>query len=623
MRCSSLRGVATVFEHVITQGREVLCPRVDTEYAGLVEQRTERGRAFRARLFECVRRRARRRPLLDLRGCRPLGERGPRRGEVVLGVRRHESGPHEAVALLPQLRSQRVELRVGLGAAVQGRGLVARASRSRHAGALVGGERDVDVLERAGDRGGIGRGRRPPALGGELLVELFASRGGVGVDVRRLVDGGARAGRDAAGLLDLAFDVRERGRSLALGHVGDGLPAHRARLARDEVRGERVGRVRVAHLGESRLEIFEMRVRTCREVTDPCRVCRGGGFGSARRVELGTERGDGGMGIAGTDEVGPIREGLDFGVERGQRALGCRNRFGRGAGRDQRAVELLGELRDRTRHADLVELGRERGRGARPRVGFGDRGDQALVLGAGGVERVVQLEQLGAPALGGGARLLGGAGERGELPFVDLDRRLRGRGALPGQRADPVVDLEVQELREQVPALGRFVVEEPGELALREHDALGEVRERETEEPFDRGLQVAGAAGKDGWRAVGLDALEQRFRRARLAVADANDPGGAVLLLADGERERDLGFLLADAHDAGDLPLVAVAGHTPVQREAERVDHRRLACARRADEREVVDALEIDVDGVAEHAETLRVERLRTHQPAASAIASS
>ena len=150
--------------------------------------------------------------------------------------------------------------------------------------------------------------------------------------------------------------------------------------------------------------------------------------------------------------------------------------------------------------------------------------------------------------------------------------------------ADAVVDLEVEELGEEVAALRRLVVQEAGELALREHDALGEVREREAEQPLDGGLQLARAARRGRSRGPSASMpFEERFGRARLAVADAHDPGRPVLLLADGERERDLGFLLADADDARDLPLVAVAGHAAVQGEAERVDHGRLARAGRPD----------------------------------------
>ena len=108
-----------------------------------------------------------------------------------------------------------------------------------------------------------------------------------------------------------------------------------------------------------------------------------------------------------------------------------------------------------------------------------------------------------------------------------------------------------------------------------------------------------------------------------LAVAHAHDPGGAVAVVADAELERDLGLLLADADDARGEALVAVAGHAAVEREAERVDHRRLAGAGGPDQREVVDAVEVDVDRLAEDAEPLGVERERAHQTCASAIASS
>ena len=195
---------------------------------------------------------------------------------------------------------------------------------------------------------------------------------------------------------------------------------------------------------------------------------------------------------------------------------------------------------------------------------------------------------------------------------------------LPGELADAVVDLEIEQPGEQIAALRGLVVQEPGELALGQHDAAREVRERQAEQLLDGGLQLARAAREDLHDlAVGTEPFEDRLRRARLPGPHPDDARRPVPVLAHGELERHLGFLLADAHDARGQALVAVAGHAAVQGEAERVDDGRLAHARRADEREVVDTVEVDVDGLAEDAEPFGVQGDRPHQTCASATASS
>ena len=250
---------------------------------GPLEERTERGRPLCSCLFEGLRRHARGRPLLGLRGGRPFGELGPRRGEVIFGSGWLETGADEAVTLLAQFGPQCIELRVGLGPPGRGGGLGrARGSPLAYACGLVRGKRCVDVLERGRKRGRVREGVGEGLLGGQLFLELFAGGGRVGVDPSRGVDGLTCAGGDAARFFDLTLDLRERGRPLLLGYLGDGLPAYRARLARDQVVGERVRGVRVADLGRPLLEIREMRFGACREIGDMRRVGRGGGFGRAR-----------------------------------------------------------------------------------------------------------------------------------------------------------------------------------------------------------------------------------------------------------------------------------------------------------------------------------------------------
>ena len=73
------------------------------------------------------------------------------------------------------------------------------------------------------------------------------------------------------------------------------------------------------------------------------------------------------------------------------------------------------------------------------------------------------------------------------------------RRAWPPPRADRelsdlVVDLEIEESRGQVASLRRLVVQEPGELVLGQHDAPGEVLERQAEQRLDGGVNSLLAA---------------------------------------------------------------------------------------------------------------------------------
>ena len=87
--------------------------------------------------------------------------------------------------------------------------------------------------------------------------------------------------------------------------------------------------------------------------------------------------------------------------------------------------------------------------------------------------------------------------------------------------ADAVVDVEIEQASEQPAALGRLVVQELGEVALREHDALREVRERQTEQPFDRRFHLR-CARREHFDAVAPCTFEHRVG---LALAGARRPG--------------------------------------------------------------------------------------------------
>ena len=122
-------------------------------------------------------------------------------------------------------------------------------------------------------------------------------------------------------------------------------------------------------------------------------------------------------------------------------------------------------------------------------------------------------------------------------------------------------------------------------------------------------------------RAVGENAFEQRIA-AGASLLEPDDARGAVARVADVEGQRDLRLLGAEADDPPDEPFVVVARNAAVEREAQRVDDRRLPGAGRPDQREVVDVVERQLDRSAEHAEALELQVHRAHQRA-SASASS
>ena len=261
------------------------------------------------------------------------------------------------------------------------------------------------------------------------------------------------------------------------------------------------------------------------------------------------------------------------------------------------------------------------GRGRDARAQLGDSRGIGFVVGAGRVDPFVDLEQLRDTKLRGGAGVAGGERELFQLPVLQLDRAGSFFRALACELADPVVHVEVEETHEKVAALGRLVVQEARELALREHDALREMRERQAEQPLDRALHVALLAREHVGRAVGENAFEQRIA-AGASLLEPDDTRRAVARVADVECQRDLGLLGAEADDPPDEPFVVVARNAAVEREAQRVDDRRLAGTGRPDQREVVDVVERQLDRSAKHAEAFELQVDRAHQRT-SASASS
>ncbi len=90
----------------------------------------------------------------------------------------------------------------------------------------------------------------------------------------------------------------------------------------------------------------------------------------------------------------------------------------------------------------------------------------------------------------------------------------------PGVAHHAFVDVVAEQLGEQVLAVARLVVQEAGELVLRQHDRAGEVLEREAEQRFDGTVDLAGGPGQH----VAVDLLQPRFLRARTGLAPPNHP---------------------------------------------------------------------------------------------------
>jgi hypothetical protein len=205
----------------------------------------------------------------------------------------------------------------------------------------------------------------------------------------------------------------------------------------------------------------------------------------------------------------------------------------------------------------------------------------------------------------------------------ELRRVARGISGAPCALADTRVHLQVEQPRKQVLPIGRLVLEKARELVLRQDHRLREVIERQAEQFLNRRSHLLGALGEQHARTVGVDLFEKRFGCRRFAAADPNDACRPISVASDVERQRHPRFGLSQTHRATDDAIVVVPWDDPVEREAHRVDDRRLACARRPDEREEVESVEVEVDWLSKRRETLDVQRDRTHQASTPCSSSS
>ena len=217
-----------------------------------------------------------------------------------------------------------------------------------------------------------------------------------------------------------------------------------------------------------------------------------------------------------------------------------------------------------------------------------------------------------------------GAALGGELAVAVVELRSQGVD-LAAQRGRPLagggrhllVDLQPEQLAQRRLAVGRAVVEEVGEPALRQHDGAVELVDVEPEQPGDLGRHRAGVGGEDL-----VAPLQPGLLRRGAVPRPLDQAHGRVALLAELEVEADPGPRARLVDDRGDGAVVLVAGDAAVERERDGVDDRRLAGAGVADERHELDVGEVDRAGVTERAEALQLETERPHGVSASSSSS-
>ena len=244
------------------------------------------------------------------------------------------------------------------------------------------------------------------------------------------------------------------------------------------------------------------------------------------------------------------------------------------------------------------------GRLGRGGLGRHHSGVELVEQWALGGQALVERGQRG-HTLGRGDACLG----RGARQALELaDRQVHptaGHGGPGASRGgDPVVQAQVEQLDQQVLPAAGLVVQEPGELALRQGDTRREVVEREPEQGGHRVGDLVGGAGEHL-----TGALEPGLLRGGAAgLGRPHDARRRVGLPADGEVEPNarLGQVLADDRRHG--PPIVEPRDRAVEREREGVDRAGLARTGGTDEGEQVGAREVDHRRRAEDGEALDLE---------------
>ncbi len=228
--------------------------------------------------------------------------------------------------------------------------------------------------------------------------------------------------------------------------------------------------------------------------------------------------------------------------------------------------------------------------------------------------------QLAHPCQAGGRLLdglLGGVLQRGQRLVDHGQLGLRGLAPLRGPDLHLLVDLQAQQVDQDLLPGGRLGVQEIGELALRQHHATGELLVGQADGVQHRVVHLGGDAGQDlaeilqvhagvqlGHVEAGRHQLQPGAGRLDVAPPVAPDHAGRDVTVAGRlEDQADPGLDGGRGERVADPTGAAPARDLAVERETDRVQHRRLARAGRADQGEVVGVGEIHGGLVTEHRE--------------------
>ena len=224
-----------------------------------------------------------------------------------------------------------------------------------------------------------------------------------------------------------------------------------------------------------------------------------------------------------------------------------------------------------------------------------------------GIEVVPDGRQVRPPLFGGLQGFPGGKCQVIDLVGEHLDRVAGESLTVHSQIPDPSVPAQVEQLAQELLSFRGRILQKGGELALRKHDALGEVIESEAEQFLDGGGHLVGAHDRFD------PSLQPGFCGGRAGLRSANDPGGCVIVLTNREIESHSRFVPAERHDRLDGRL-AEARHHAVQGKEERINETRLAAAGGPHERKEVGALEVQDRFRPERREPLDFETSRPHR---------
>ena len=183
--------------------------------------------------------------------------------------------------------------------------------------------------------------------------------------------------------------------------------------------------------------------------------------------------------------------------------------------------------------------------------------------------------------------------------------------SLPRSPAYPPVQLHAQQPDEGPLTVAGLVMEEGGELSLRQHDRSVELRHIQPQNPLDLLRHGGGVVGEN----VGAP-LEACLPGGRSAArSPAHDADSGQDLPVELEVERYPGLVAGLVDHRRYQPVVLVAGDRSVEGEGDGVDDRRLARSGRSYQRDEVHIGKIDVRPLAERPEALHRDPQRPHRP--------